>query len=251
MAAIDVNGKVALVTGANRGIGKSIVEALLRAGATKVYAAVRRVETAAPLTEEFGDKVVPVAFDLTDDASIRAAAAKASDVEIVINNAGVLKTATTFSDDVFDAFAFELDTNVLGLMRTTRAFAPVLKSNGGGALVQLNSVASMKNFPEFTTYCASKAAAYSVTQALKWQLAEQGTTVVSVHPGPIATDMITDTGNADLVAAAESPSVVADAIVDGLKNGTFHIFPDTMAKQIGGAYEGFATNIVEADFSEG
>ena len=247
MSPVQIEGKAVLVTGANRGIGKAIVDGLVDAGASKVYAAVRNIESAKPLVEQHGDHIVPIAFDLGDESIINEAAAAASDASVVICNAGVLRTATVFSDDVYDALRFELDANLFGLIRTARAFAPVLKANGGGALVQLNSVVSVKCFPDFTTYCASKAAAYAVTQALKFQLAEQGTQVVSVHPGPIATDMGNDAGLADI---AQPPSVVADAILEAFRTGEFHVWPDEMAKQIGGASESFAQNVVEADFSE-
>jgi NAD(P)-dependent dehydrogenase (short-subunit alcohol dehydrogenase family) len=208
---------------------------------------VRDTASAQPLVDEHGDKVVPVAFDLTYDASIQAAAKTAGDVHVVVNNGGVLEPAGTLSDNAFDALEKELDVNVYGLMRTARAFAPVLKQNGGGAFVQLNSVVSMKTFPDFTTYCASKAAAYAVTQGLRANLGEQGTAVYSVHPGPIGTDMGSKAGLDDI---AEPPSVVAEAIIDAFKTGTFHVFPDSMAKQIGEAYQGFAENVVEADMAE-
>jgi NAD(P)-dependent dehydrogenase (short-subunit alcohol dehydrogenase family) len=128
-----------------------------------------------------------------------------------------------------------------------RAFAPVLKANGGGVFAQLNSVASFKNFAAFTTYCASKAAAYSVTQALRELLAPQGTLVLSVHPGPIATDMGSAAGFDEI---AEPASLVSDAILDAMRDGRFHVFPDTMAKQIGAAYESFARDVIEAADSE-
>lgn len=244
---IDISGKVALVTGANRGIGKAITEGLLSAGAAKVYAAVRRPESAQPLVDAFGDRVVPIAFDLTDEASIRAAAERASDVEVLVNNAGVLETTDTFSGNALESLEFQLDGNLYGLVRTVRAFAPVLKSNGGGAFVQLNSVVSVKTFPEFSAYCASKAAAYAVTQALRTQLGEQGTSVFSVHPGPIATDMGSKAGLDDI---AEPPSLVADAILEAFKSGSFHVWPDSMAKQVGQAYQSFADSVVTAEMAE-
>ena len=140
-----------------------------------------------------------------------------------------------------------MDVNVYGLIRVAQAFAPVLKKNGGGGFAQLNSVASMKNFPDFATYSASKAASYSITQALKWLLGADGIHVVSVHPGPIATDMANAAGLGDI---AESPSLVADAIVDAFQSDKFHAFPDSMAKQVGEAYEAFAQNVVEAEMAE-
>jgi NAD(P)-dependent dehydrogenase (short-subunit alcohol dehydrogenase family) len=244
----DVRDKVALVTGANRGIGKAITETLLKHGAAKVYAAVRNPASVAALVETYGDKVVPIEFDLTKPDTIKAAAEAATDVSLVINNAGVLRTATPFSDDVIEALQFEMEANVHGLIHVARAFAPVLKANGGGALVQLNSVVSMKCFPQFTTYCASKAAAYSLTQSLRTLLKDQGTAVLSVHPGPIATDMGDAAGLSEI---AEPPELVGEAIVASLKAGEFHVFPDSMAKQIGGAYQSFAENVVEAEMLEG
>ncbi|MEM8605380.1 MAG: SDR family oxidoreductase [Cyanobacteria bacterium P01_H01_bin.121] len=247
-AGYDVQGKVVLVTGANRGIGKVLVESFLEQGAAKVYVAVRRLESAQPLADQYGNKVVPIHIDLANPDSIFAAAQTATDVQIVINNAGVLKTATPLSEDAIASLDFELQVNVYGLIYMAQAFAPVLKANGGGAFVQLNSVVSMKSFSNFATYSASKAAAYSITQALRELLAEQGTRVVSVHPGPIATDMGDAAG---LTAIAEPPTLVADGTIKALKESEFHAFPDTMARQIGGAYQSFATNVVEVSMMEG
>ena len=240
---IELKDKVALVTGANRGIGKALVAGLVGAGVGKVYAAVRDPKNAAPLVEEYGSKVVPVPLDLTKPESISAAAEKCGDTFIVINNAGVLKTASVLSSEAISSLNYELDTNVFGLLRIAQAFAPVLKRNGGGAFVQLNSVVSMKCFPDFSTYCASKAASYSLTQALKASLAEQGTQVFSVHPGPIATDMGHDAGLSEI---ADPPECVAAALLEAFKSGQFHVFPDKMAKQIGAAYAGFSRDVIES-----
>jgi NAD(P)-dependent dehydrogenase (short-subunit alcohol dehydrogenase family) len=244
----SMQDKVALVTGANRGIGKAIVESLLKNGLSKVYAAVRNPDSASDLVKTSGGKVVPVELDLAKPATIAAAAKTAKDVQLVVNNAGVLKAASPLDPGAIDALHFELDVNVFGLIRMAQAFAPVLKANGGGAFVQLNSVASLKNFADFATYSASKAAAYSLTQGLRDKLQEQGTLVISVHPGPIATDMADAAG---LGAIAEPASLVADGIVAALAAGEFHVFPDSMARHFWSAYEGFAKAVVEAKIGEG
>jgi NAD(P)-dependent dehydrogenase (short-subunit alcohol dehydrogenase family) len=243
----DLQGKTVLVTGANRGIGRAIVEGAIERGAKKVYAAVRRLDSAQSLVEKFGDRVVPIHVDLENPNSIRKAATTATDVQIVINNAGVLKTSDPLSADAVDSLLYEINVNVVGLIHVAQAFAPVLKANGGGALVQLNSVASVKAFADFATYSASKAASYSITQSLRDKLADQGTHVVSVHPGPIATDMANAAGLGEI---AEPPSLVADAIFQALHDGAFHAYPDTMAKQIGAAYQSFADGVVEASMDE-
>jgi NAD(P)-dependent dehydrogenase (short-subunit alcohol dehydrogenase family) len=243
----QIKNCVALVTGANRGIGKAIVQGLVAKGAAKVYAAVRKPSSANALVKEFGDRVVPIEIDLTRPETVTAAAKTADDVTLVVNNAGVLRKATPLSKDAAEALAFEMDVNVYGLLRVAQAFVPVLKKNGHGAFVQLNSVASLKNFPDFATYSATKAAAYSITQALQAQLSGEGILVVSVHPGPIATDMGRDAG---LEEIAEPPSLVADAIIEALENAKFHAFPDTLAKQFGEAYASFATNVIEAGAAE-
>ena len=239
----EISKKVALVTGANRGIGKTIVETFLAHGAAKVYLAVRNPESTQALAEKYGDRVVTLKVDVKDADSIAALAESAQDVNIVVNNAGVLVPSGPLDNQVEQALNDELTVNVFGLLRMARAFVPVLEKNGGGAFVQLNSVASIKNFTAFTTYSASKSAAYSITQGLRDELSPKGIQVLSVHPGPIATDMANNAGMGEI---AEPADLVARGIVDSLARGDFHLFPDTMAKQFEGAYAGFAEAIIDA-----
>ena len=244
----ELTNKIALVTGANRGIGKAIVESFIAHGASKVYLAVRNLDSTKELLEKYGDKVVPLTVDMSQAGSIAKLATQAIDVNIVVNNAGVLELATPLSDNAEEALLKEFTVNTLGLLRIGKAFTPILESNGGGAFVQLNSVASINNFLDLTTYSASKAAAYSITQGLKESLGPKNIQVLSVHPGPISTDMAVQAGMEEM---GEPTSVVSEGIVSSLKAGDFHLFPDTMAKQFGEAYQFYAENIIEADLSEG
>ena len=238
----DIKDKTILVTGANRGIGKAIVESFIEHGAAKVYAAVRQPDSISPLVEQYGAQVVPMKIDLGEPKSIFAAAQTALDVQVVVNNTGVFQAATSLDQDAIKSLEFHMRINVYGLIYMAQAFAPVLKANGGGVFAQINSVASMKSYSSSRTYCASKAAAYSITQALRELLSEQGTIVLSVHPGPIATDMGDAAGLSEM---ASPPTIVASGIIEALKTGDFHVFPDSRAKQMGAAYKSFAENVVE------
>jgi len=242
---ISVENKIALVTGANRGIGKAIVESFIEHGAKKVYLAVRNPDSTKALEEEFGAKVVTLQADISDADSVKQLAEQAADVDIVVNNAGVLSVSSTLGDDAESKLARELNVNVFGLLRVANAFAEILEKNKG-ALVQLNSVASLKSFPNLPTYSASKAASYSLTQGLKSELGKKGVCVLSVHPGPIATDM------ADQAGMEESApvSAVSGGIVSALAAGDFHLFPDDAAKQFEAAYRSFSDEIVMSGISE-
>lgn len=236
---LSINGKVALVTGANRGIGKATVESFIQHGAKKVYLAVRDSRSTQALEQEYGDKVHTLEVDVSNPDSILALAEQAKDVDVLVNNAGVLEPADPLSDNVEQALQLELSVNVLGLIRMAKAFAPILEQNKG-ALVQLNSVASITNFTDFTTYSASKAAAYSITQGLRDKLSPKGVLVVSVHPGPIDTDMAVKAG-----MEGDPVSSVSEGIVAALAAGDFHLFPDSTAKEMWGIYQGYASAAIE------
>jgi NAD(P)-dependent dehydrogenase (short-subunit alcohol dehydrogenase family) len=194
-----------LVTGANRGIGKAFADALLDRGAKKVYAAVRDVTTATD------PRVVPIQLDVTDPERIAEVAHELDDVQVVVNNAGILHVGVPLSASL-DAARLELETNYLSLVSMTQAFAPVLERNGGGAFVNVLSVFSWVAAPLITTYSASKAAAWSFTNAARIELRRQGTHVVGVHAGPVDTDM---TAAIDLEKIP--PATVATSALDALE----------------------------------
>lgn len=196
----DITGRVALVTGANRGLGAAFVAELLDRGAARVYAAARRPETIAA----DDPRVVPLTLDVTDPESIRRAAEAAPDVTILVNNAGIAANESLVTGDL-DTARRELDTNYWGPILLTRAFAPVIERNGGGAIVTMLSALS---WLATGSYSASKAAMWSATNSARVELAPRGIQVVGVHVGYVDTDM-----SADITADKVPPlQVVAEAL---------------------------------------
>jgi NAD(P)-dependent dehydrogenase (short-subunit alcohol dehydrogenase family) len=229
----QVRGTIAFVTGANRGIGRALVEALLSRGAQKVYAAARRPETLSDLVAAHGPRVVPVGLDVTDEAQVRAAVASAPDVRLLINNAGAVGHGFQPIDDTkyLAALRDELDVNVVGLHAVTSGFLPTLVREPGSAIVNLSSVAGFVNFGLFPTYSAAKAAVHSLTQAYRMGLSARGVSVHGVYPGPVDTDMATG-----IPFDKTSPQDVASAILDGVEQGIEDILPDPMSAQMGGGF---------------
>lgn len=227
---MKIKDSVVLVTGSNRGIGKSYIAALLASGAKKVYAGMRDVGAfntlAAEWPEEHRAKVEPVVLDITNEGHIRSAVAKAGDVTLLINNAGIANFTGLIAAENLDSARQEMEVNYFGTLRVTRAFAPILKKNGGGALVNILTVASLGNFPVLGSYSASKAALHSMTQGIRAELAEQGTRVFGVFPGPIDTDMAKD-----FDMEKSSPDMIAEGTLKAIEQGEEDIFIDPMAVQ--------------------
>jgi NAD(P)-dependent dehydrogenase (short-subunit alcohol dehydrogenase family) len=224
---MKIEGSVALVTGANRGIGKAIVEALRDNGATRIYATARNVDSLVTLVATDPDRIVPLALDVTDSKAVHAVAKEATDVSLLVNNAGVAHFTGFMNTD--DAIAAQTDMNVnyFGTLSMIRAFAPHLKTNGGGAIVNIASIASLVNFPMLGSYSASKAANHSLTQGVRGELKAQDTLVIGVYPGPVDTDMVRDVDMPKV-----PPSQVASAILEAVTNGTEDVFPDETAANL-------------------
>lgn len=229
----SIAGKTALVTGANRGIGEAIVDALVAAGAAKVYATARTVSDLAPITKRHGAKVVALQLDVTNPEQIAQAAATAADVELLVNNAGVAALMGGAFDDPkwITAGRQEMDVNYFGTFAVTQAFAAALARNGGGAVANIASVVSLTSFPFAPAYSASKAATHSLTQSTRALLRAQGTQVFGVYPGPIDTRMAES-----LPYDKTSPEDAARAILRGIEAGDEDIFPDPMSQGIGTAF---------------
>jgi len=225
---MDLTGSVALVTGANRGLGARLVAELLRAGAAKVYASSRTPGTAAVAGAD--PRVRELALDVTDAASVSAAAAAAPDVTVLVNNAGVLAFGSALEGDLA-SFERDLRTNYLGTLRVTRAFAPALERNAPGAVVNVLTLIALAPVSPMAGYSASKAAAHSITQALRAELRDRGITVLGAYPGGIDTDML-----AGVEADKAPPEVVAERIVAGLAAGQTVVFPDDASAGAGSVY---------------
>jgi NAD(P)-dependent dehydrogenase (short-subunit alcohol dehydrogenase family) len=220
-----IEGTVALVTGANRGIGRALREALLARGVKKVYAAARNPDTLAALHDE---RIVPLRLDVTDAEQIRAAAEAAADVELVFNNAGVVLGSGIADSTVLEQARGEMEVNYFGPLQLLHRLAPTLARNGGGAVINIGSAGGLTNIPFFPTYSASKAALHSLTQAARILLGPQGTSVFGVYPGPVDTDM-----TRDLALPKSAPRDVAIAILDGVEAGQEDIFPDPFSVDFG------------------
>jgi NAD(P)-dependent dehydrogenase (short-subunit alcohol dehydrogenase family) len=229
MSAQRIEGKVALVTGASRGIGRALTEALLARGVKKVYATARHQESLRDLRDE---RLVLLRLDVTDAVQIRIAAEAAPDVEIVFNNAGVSLAEGIADSTVLSQARREMEVNYFGPLQLLQSLAPSLASNGGGAVVNIGSAAGLTNVPFFPTYSASKAALHSLTQAARILLRAQGTAVFGVYPGPVDTDMVRE-----LAMPKTSPREVALSILDGIEAGQEDIFPDPFAVDFGRRFQ--------------
>ncbi|MGP4050684.1 SDR family oxidoreductase [Streptomyces sp. 2A115] len=222
---MDLYANTALVTGANRGFGRALAAELLSRGAT-VYAGARNPEQ----VDLPGAK--PIALDITDPASVAAAAEATGDVTILVNNAGSSTGADLLAADLDDV-RLEMDTHYFGTLSVTRAFAPQIAANGGGTILNVLSGLSWVSFPEFGAYSAAKSAQWSLTNALRLQLADQSIRVAGLHVGFMDTDMVRAVD-----AAKSDPADIARIAIDGIAADAYEILADNAARQAQAALAG-------------
>lgn len=221
-----IQDSVALVTGASRGLGRAFAHALVERGAKTVYAAARDPATVAVT----GPGVIPVALDITDPDRVAQVAVECRDVNLLVNNAGVMEQRPFLEAPTMDAARLEMETNYFGTLAMCRAFAPVLAANGGGALVNMLSVVSWFTNPVNGSYCASKAAAWAMTNGVRIELAQQGTLVVAVHAGFIDTEMAAGlTGPNDRKI---NPADVVRQVFDAVEAGQIEVLADGRTRRV-------------------
>jgi len=231
---MTIENKAVLVTGANRGIGRALVEEALNRGAKRVYAGTRQ-----PLTHP-DERVTPLTLDVTNAAQIRAAAESIESLDVLINNAGLGLYA-----DLSDRGALEhhLAVNLFGPYDTTQAFLPLL-TRSRGAIVNVVSLAALAAVPLDPTYAISKAAAFSLTQSQRAALTRNGVSVHAVLPGPVDTDM-----GRQIDIPKASPESVARAILDAVENGDEDIFPDPISDSIADGWRNGVSKALEQQFA--
>ena len=218
---MKIQGSIALVTGANRGLGLAFAQALLEAGAAKVYAAARDPSKVTL------PRVTPIKLDITKPADVAAAARAAGDATLLVNNAAIARTVAFLADDAEPALRESLETNLFGTLSMIRAFAPVLKANGGGAIVNMLSIASWLNRPTLAVYAASKSAEWALTNGTRHELREQGTLVVGVHAAFIDTDMAKP-----FQGPKSRPEDIVSQVLAAVEQGLEEVLADQLTRDV-------------------
>lgn len=216
-----IKDKTVLITGASGGIGKCLLQAFIERGAAKIYAADLNIDSI-----ESNNKVTPIKLDVTNQVDIENCVKACGDTDILINNAGVELASPVFSQSSFKA-KLEMNVNCLGVHSLCVAFWDMLKSKESSAIVNMLSIASFIHIPKLSTYCASKMAAHSITQAFRHASLGTNIKIVGIYPGYVDTDM---TKNIDVKKATREQLVIN--ICDDFEKGVLDIFPDSMSKEL-------------------
>ena len=241
---MNINGCTALVTGANRGFGRALVQALLDAGAAKIYASARDPSSLLPIATASDGRVVMLELDITRDDQIAAAATTCRDVTILFNNAGINRHRGIISPAALDDAKAEMMSNYFGTLTMCRAFAPVLNANGGGAIVNVLSILAKVTIPAMGSLCASKAAALRMTEGVRAELAAQGTLVVALMTGAMDTDM-----ERDFEGPKSAPADVAAALLEQINLGAEEVYHGPMPEWINSALKSDA-KALEKEFAK-
>jgi NAD(P)-dependent dehydrogenase (short-subunit alcohol dehydrogenase family) len=224
---VEIKNSVALVTGANGGIGAHFVDRLLHLGSAKIYVCARSIAKLNDLVALAPQRIVPIELDVTNPQSVTAAAAQCTDVTLLINNAGISLNQGTISAPDLDTAKAEMDVNYFGMAAMCRAFAPILKHQGGGTIVNMLSLLGKVNLPFSGSYSASKAAAISMTQSVRAELTAQNTLVVGVMPGTVDTELAKDWPNPK-VSPVEVVKAALQAVIDSQED----VYPGEQASQV-------------------
>ena len=228
---MQIQGITVLVTGANRGIGMGFVTALLERGARRIYATARNPDSLDAVVARAPGQVIPIELDVTDQTEVSAAARVASDVTLLINNGGIAAMTGFLAPPTLDGAREEMEVNFWGQLAMVRAFAPILKANGGGGIIQVLSIGALFCAPSVGTYCASKFAANAMCQGLRAELAPQRTHVMGVFSGAIESDMSARTPGPKISALTHGHHCLA-AFEDGFEE----FYPDFKAQRMRDAY---------------
>ncbi|NJL64194.1 MAG: SDR family oxidoreductase [Methylacidiphilales bacterium] len=224
---MKIENAVALVTGANGGLGSHWIQGLLNSGVSKIYACARNTQKLESIVATNPQKIIAIELDINDETSINQALLQCPDVTLLINNAGVLFNQGLIASKDLSAARSEIEINYLGTLAMCRAFAPILKMNGGGAIVNMLTILAKSNLPANGSYCASKAATFSMTQGVRAELANQGTLVVGVMPGTVDTGM-----SKDYPPPKVAPTEVVWEALKAVVEGVEEVYPGEQAKQL-------------------
>lgn len=235
---MEITDSVAIVTGGNRGIGEGFVRALIRAGARKVYVGTRNLDAGGHLAEAFPGQAIPVELDVTDEAQVVAAAKLCHDANIVINNAGAFNNVTLLGAPDMDAARQEMDVNYFGTLSMCRNFAPILKLNGGGAIVNVLSAGAIVAVPNMGGYSPSKFATRALTTNIRAELSDQQTQVSCLIVGSVDTRMA-----AHVQGSKESPDTIAEAGIKALRKNIPEMDTDAFAINVRAALARDPSNV--------